>query len=98
MTNYNLTSFPLYLHHIASWIGLLVVGLHLGLHAPQYSRLRGEGWLAVSHNMAVARDPVAGSYADMKRFHDRAYSLISEALNIDESGVGELHIQYASMS
>ena len=93
--NYNLTSFPLYLHHhIASWIGLLVVGLH----APQYSRLRGEGWLAVSHNMAVARDPVAGSYADMKGFHDRAYSLISEALNIDESGVGELHVQYASMS
>ena len=40
--------------------------------------------------MAVARDPVAGSYADMKGFHDRAYSLISEALNIDESGVGEL--------
>ena len=48
--------------------------------------------------MAVARDPVAGSYADMKGFHDRAYSLISEALNIDESGVGELHVQYASMS
>ena len=92
MMNYNLTSFRLYLHpHIA---GLLIVGLH----APQYSRLRGEGWLAVSHSMAVARDPVAGSYADMKRFHDRAYSLISEALNIDESGVGELHVQYASMS
>ena len=30
-----------------------------------------------------------GGYAAMKEQHDLAYSLISEALDMDESGVGE---------
>ena len=38
--------------------------------------------------MAVAGDP-RGGYKAIKQQHDRAYSLISEALDIDESGIGK---------
>ena len=47
--------------------------------------------------MAVARDSSElGSYGAMKRYHDRAYSLISEALDMDESGEGEWCRRYVS--
>ncbi len=33
-------------------------------------------------------DDSSSNYLIMKEFHDKAYSLITEALDIDESGLG----------
>ena len=42
--------------------------------------------------MATAGEDNCSVYAIMKECHDKAYTLISEALDIDESGLGECSI------